>query len=397
MKTKRRRVLYIESPGVVGGTITGLYELVRHLDLNQYEPIILFYYRDHPYYSKFESLGFKVFSLGKRSSLEKQFSSRLNPYQERLARIFWATFIIIRVASLIKQESIDIVHHNNNLPKDRYTVLAAKLANIPQVCHIRTLKPLSTFDRYLASSVDRFIYMSKAIEDLYLHAGIPPRKGQVIYDGFDTREHEINDFRYCNSVRAEFGLTEKEWLISNIGRLDNWKGQDYFIEAIAKVVKLYPNIKALLVGAPDYNTPWNRLYYQKLQQMVKDLELFDNVFFTGYRSDISKIMADSDVIVHSSSQPEPFGRVIVEAMLTKRPVIATAAGGVLDIIEDQVTGILVPPKNVEAMTEMILRLIYNHEEAEIMAKKAFTSAKERFSVEKNIISITQVYRQLLTK
>ena len=88
----------------------------------------------------------------------------------------------------------------------------------------------------------------------------------------------------------------------------------------------------------------------------------DRVILTGVRSDIPRIMAASDIVVHSASEPEPFGRVIVEAMAAGRPVVATAAGGVLDIIEDQVTGLLVPSKNVTLMAKAIQQFLQNEEQ-----------------------------------
>lgn len=398
MNSKRCRILYVELPGVIGGTITGLYELVRHLDTSCYEPIVLFYRQNHPYRDRFERLGIKVLTLGEKdgfsSNLHRILIPGLAKYQERLARGYWAASVVARVAFLLKKERIDLVHHNDNLPKDRYTIIAARIANVPQVCHIRTLKELSILDRQLARSVNFFIYMSKAIEQLYLESGISVEKGQVIYDGFDPTDFKEIGSSHTAKVRAEFGIDKQDRIISNIGRLDNWKGQDYFITAIAEVVKDHPNIKAVLVGAPE-STPWNQIYYQKLQKMVKDLQLTKHVIFTGHRTDVPQIMASSDIIVHSSSKPEPFGRVIVEGMLAARPVIATAAGGALDIIEDKVTGILVPPKDADKMAKAILWLLQNTKQTDVMSRKACERAKERFSVERHVSLITQVYQKVL--
>ena len=106
-------------------------------------------------------------------------------------------------------------------------------------------------------------------------------------------------------------------------------------------------------------------------------------------------MAASDILVHSVSLPEPFGRVIVEGMLAKRPVVATAAGGVLDSIEDQVTGLLVPLQNPSKMAETILWVINHPEQAVCMGETAQQKAKERFSIKQHVFSIQQIYQKIL--
>ncbi|WP_421658227.1 glycosyltransferase family 4 protein [Leptothermofonsia sp. ETS-13] len=406
---KRYRVLYVEKPVGVGGAVTGLYELVRGLDTDRYEPVVLFYERSHPYWEPFEEIGARVVALNEApaspllsetqaSGADQKPEITSNPFSKLLAkgqRFTKTASQIARAVQLIKREKIDLVHQNDNLPKNRETIIAARLAGVPQISHIRTLAKLSSFDRLVARCVDRFVYMSRAIEQLYLGHGIPAAKGQVIYDGFNAEASEKITPDQIASIRAEFGLTEQDQLISNVGRLDSWKGQDYFIEAIAQIVQLQPNVKALLVGEASLDRPWNQEYYQKLQRLVADLHLTDRVIFTGLRKDVPQIMAASDIVVHSSSEPEPFGRVIVEAMVAGRPVVATAAGGVLDIIEDNVTGLLVPLKDAERMAKAIYQLLCQPERARQMGQDARQRAKERFSVEQHCMVIQQVYQRFL--
>jgi glycosyltransferase involved in cell wall biosynthesis len=400
---KRYRILYVEKPVGVGGAVTGLYELVRGLDTDRYEPVILFYERSHPYWEPFQDLGARVVALNEASasaqssdtSQKPGASNRFGKLLNMGQRFAKTAAQIGRAIQLIKREKIDLVHQNDNLPKNRETIIAARLAGVPQVSHIRTLAKLSSIDRYIARSVNTFVYMSRAIEQLYLDHGIPAAQGQVIYDGFNTEAFGEMSRDEIASVRAEFGLTDQDQLISNVGRLDSWKGQDYFIEAIAQIVRLQPNIKALLVGEASLDRPWNREYYQKLQRLVADWRLTDRVIFTGLRNDVPRIMAASDVVVHSSSEPEPFGRVIVEAMVAGRPVVATAAGGVLDIIEDGKTGLLVPLKDAESMAKAIYQLLSQPERAKQIGQHAQHRARERFSVQQHCTAVQQVYQRLL--
>lgn len=407
MKPKRPRILYIEKPAVVGGSVVSLYELVRGLDTSLYEPIVLFY-GPNPYRERFRALGVKVITLNEQAPTatpptgsQRDIAASLNRYSNWLAtgyRTAKQVYLLVRddwpmaqrVARLIKDEAIDLVHDNNSLHQD--AVIAARLAGVPQVCHVRTLSQLSVVERYLARSVSTFIYISKAVERVYRNMGIPAGGGQVVYNPIDVEVFGQTDG--VAELRAEFGLADQDRLISNVSRLDWWKGHDDFLRAMAEVTRSLPNAKALIVGASD-SMPQNQTYHQRLQQLVTELGLSNHVVFTGFRTDIPRIMAASDVVVHSASEPEPFGRVIVEAMAAGRPVVATAAGGVLDIVEDQVTGLLVPPRNAILMAQAIRHLLQDREQARIIGQRAQQCAKERFSVEQHVTAIQRIYQKVL--
>ena len=412
MKQQLCRILYVEKPTeTVGGSIISLYELVRGLDRRTYEPVVLLYGPSR-YREKFEALGIQVIVLNEQAPAEppapagpasRDIARTLGRYSSflaegynaakqlyLLARTDWP--LARRVARIIASQDIDLVHHNTTLPGNRATVLAARLAGVPQVCHIRLLKDFSFIELYISRFVDQFIYNSTAVERLYRQRGIPAAKGQVIYNPIDTEN--FNNPAGLAGLRIELGLGEQDRLVSNVGRLDWWKGQDYFLEAMARVVEVEPRARALLVG--DFNpSPRNQAYLQRLQQLVADLKLADRVIFAGFRSDIPRIMAASEVVVLSSSEPEPFGRVVVEAMMAGRPVVATAAGGVLDIIEDRLTGLLVPLKDVPLMAAAIQELLQQPQAAVTMGQRAQQSARLRFSVERHVTAVQAVYQQVL--
>ena len=400
MPNKRHRVLYVQHGG--GGTATALYDLLQCLDKNLYEPIVL-YYESDPYLEKIKGLGVKVLILSTKSPAldEIVFQPETTAYLHRygkgtafLYRSICACIMVNRVVSLIKREGISLVHHNDNLRQDRFTVLAAWLAGVPQVCHMHAFSQLFWFEKLLIRTVDSFIYVSKAVEKYYLDFQLPVDKGLVIYNGFNVASSEQVAPQEVSQIRSEFNVGDQEILISNVGRLDVWKGQDYFIEAIAQVIQPHPHVKALIVGAPG-TRPHLQAYYQKLQKLVADLNLANHVIFTGFRSDIPQIMAASDILVHSASEPEPFGRVIVEGMLSKRLVIGVDAGGVPEIIDDQLTGLLVPTKNAAKMAAAILWVINHPEQAARMGETAQQKAKERFSIEQHVFSIQQIYQKIL--
>ena len=405
--TKRRRILYIEKPVFVGGSITGLYETIRALDKHLYEPVMMFY-GPNPYREKFQKLGVQVILLSDKPPSDVQvvstrdIAATLSRAWRGLGHAYRTAkegYLIARkdrplarkVARIIHDQKIDLVHHNNSLPGNRATIMAAKMAGVPQISHVRILHNFGMWERHLAQSVDKFIYMSSAIEKHYLERGIPAEQGQVIYDPFDL--DLFDKMNHCPELRAEFGVSEQDCMVSNVGRLDWWKGHDYFLKAIGQVAQTHPNVKALIVGEPD-TTALSQDYYKSLKQIVADYDIANNVIFTGFRTDIPRVMSASEIVIHSASEPEPFGRVVVEAMAAGRPVVATAAGGVLDIVKDKETGLLVPPKDVASMAQAIGQLLENREQAQIMGRLARQDVERRFSVEQHIGAIQQVYKTL---
>jgi glycosyltransferase involved in cell wall biosynthesis len=407
MKSERFRILYIEEPTSVGGSVISLHGLVRGLDTSLYEPVVLFH-GPNPYREQFRTLGAKVVTLSEQApsalplaGSQRDVAASLSRYSRRLAngyRTFRQVHLLVRrdwplarrLARIIKDEAVDLVHHNNGL--NRAAVIAARLAGVPCICHVRMLPSLSFIDRHLARSVDSFVYISRAVEQHCRNQAIPADRGHLVYDPFDLEAFEHID--HTDGLRAEFGLSDQDWMVSNVGRLDWWKGHDYFLQAMAEVVQSHPSTKALIVGAPA-PTSLSQAYYQRIRELVTDLQLSDHVVFTGYRADIPRIMAVSDIVVHSASEPEPLGRVIVEAMAAGRPVVATAAGGVLDIIEDQVTGLLVPLKNAALMARAIQQLLQDRERAQMMGQRAQQRIRERFSIEQHVTAVQRIYQRTL--
>jgi glycosyltransferase involved in cell wall biosynthesis len=139
----------------------------------------------------------------------------------------------------------------------------------------------------------------------------------------------------------------------------------------------------------------NHRYYKRLKSLVRSLDIDDKIIFTGFRSDIPRFISAFDIVVLASSEPEPFGLVVIEGMAAGKPVIATASGGILDIIEDGVNGLLVPCKDSKAMAEAILEIVFNKDKAQRMGLAARRRVAERFTMERQIKAVEELYDSLL--
>lgn len=407
MAGQKYRILYIQKTGGGGSTLS-LFELVKGLNKDLFEPIVIFR-QQHPYSERFKQIGIEIYILSNRNSkIDKTVNKRdiakaLNSYGRwfailyREAKEFYLFFKNdfldgLRLRSLIKKVNATIIHHNTSLPGNRATILAGRLLQVPQICHVRSFHELAFIDKILSRFISSFIYISKAVEFCYTSQKINKKKGQVVYNPVRSINGDIE--KITSKIRTEFGISSNEKLIVNVARIERWKGQEYYIKAFSKVRKWFPLTKALIVGAPSSNYN-SRNYYQEIKSLTKELNLTKHVIFTGEREDILQIMTASDVIVHSSSNPEPFGRVIVEGMLSKKPVIATAAGGVFEIITDDNLGLLVPMRDIDKMAEAIRLLFSNPELADKIGLDAFNNARFKFSIEKHVSLIQECYHKLI--
>ena len=134
---------------------------------------------------------------------------------------------------------------------------------------------------------------------------------------------------------------------------------------------------------------------KRLRSLVNTLGLEDTVIFAGARSDVPRLISALDVVVHASSTPEPFGLVIIEGMASGKPVVATGAGGVIDIIEDGVNGLLVPCKDSEAMGQAILQIISDPDRAKQMGLAARQRVTEKFTVQHQVKAVEKLYDDIL--
>lgn len=222
-------------------------------------------------------------------------------------------------------------------------------------------------------AADFIIVNSQASYDAWLKSGGRKKNVTIMYstidvDAFD--QSSLNVEKVLNYKKL-FNPNNKI-LIGNFGRLSPWKGQEVFIRAIANI----ENAQGVIVGGAQFG---EEEYENYIKSLVIELGIQDKIFFSGHQDEIPIIMKACDIIVHTSVAPEPFGRVIVEGMLAKKPVIASDAGGAQEIIQHNINGQLTPMGDVAALNEAIKKYINNDEWAQKLAKEGRASAIKNFS------------------
>lgn len=291
-----------------------------------------------------------------------------------------------RLRNLLTRLQPDLVHLNDIVPVSRAAILAASWLRRPIVCHVRALDPLTWFDRWLTRRVDGFIYISQAVADQQRQAGASVRRSQVVPNGVN-----LDDFSLAlrpGSLRQELGIPHDAFVVGSVGRLVTWKGHQVALTAFADLAQHCPTAHLLIVGAPDVAEPGLE---HDLRQLAADLDLGERVTFAGQRDDMPQVLAALDILCHCAIEPEPFGRVVIEGMAARRPVIASAAGGVPEIIESGVNGLLTPPGDSAALAAALTDLWRHPLKAAALAAAGRQRVETHYTLSQHLAGVEALY------
>jgi glycosyltransferase involved in cell wall biosynthesis len=236
--------------------------------------------------------------------------------------------------------------------------------------------------RQLTPHMDQLIAVSKAIVKKIAderRTGAPVR---LIYNGVDLERYDHQE--PCCTLRDEFGMEAGSQLVGVVARLEPEKGHQTLIEAWPHVLREVPDAYLLIVGEGSRR--------DFLEQWAAAHKVAHRVIFTGRRDDVPAVTAALDVAVLPSWR-EAQGLSILEAMALSRPVVASNVGGIPEMIEDGVTGLLVEQDNPVALAEAIVRLLTDHAFADTLARAGHDLVHERFCVELMVKAIEEIYDQ----
>jgi glycosyltransferase involved in cell wall biosynthesis len=292
-----------------------------------------------------------------------------------------------RLARLIRGERIEVVHCQKGRART-LALLAAMLVKIPVLVLNRGVSfPLDRWNRfgYTTSRVTAVVAVCESIQRRLVAAGVPARKIEVIYSGTDlTRFHPQID---GSGIRRELGLGPEHTLITQVG-VRSWRGNDDVLEAMTRVYPVAPHCRLLFVGAPP-----PRII--SMMDKARRRDLGDAVFVLGHRHDIPEILAGSDLVVDASYAGLGLTGSLREALAVETPVIGTNLEGIPELITDGETGLLVPPRNPDALAQAILRVVENPTRAKAMARAGRKRVERQFSAAIKVERTEALYRRLL--
>ncbi len=292
----------------------------------------------------------------------------------------------LRLTRLLRGLRADLLHVHSRRGADLYGGLAARRARVPAVLTRRVAsKEPVLWSRLKFRSYARVIAISSAIRsELTEHFGLAASKLALVPSAVDAEAYRDGDSRA--RLEQAFGLTPDTFVIGCVAQLIPRKGHATLLQSIAHLAATYPQLRVICFGTGPLET--------ELTQRIAALALKERVTLAGFREDLAALLPGLDLLVHPANR-EGLGVAVLEALAARVPVVATAAGGIPDIIEDGVTGLLVPPDDEATLAAAIERMLRDRELRERVIGAGTTKVEQNFSIGRMAHGNLSVYREVL--
>jgi glycosyltransferase involved in cell wall biosynthesis len=237
--------------------------------------------------------------------------------------------------------------------------------------------------RKYRKNVDAVIAISEGVKKVLIEGGVDPGLIEIIPSGIDFSP--FDEASGSDYLRRELSFFPDDYLVGIVAHLADHKGHKYLIQATKILKEHSPKIKVIVVGEGPLQMELNR--------QVKDSDVEDMVFFLGFREDVPRILSSLDLFV-LSSYLEGLGTSILDAMASKLPVVATRTGGIPEVVIDGETGLLVPPRDPEALAQAILKLYRNRALASRFGRRGYEVVHQKFSAEAMARKVVLLYERI---
>jgi len=347
----------------VGGVETGTVDLARYLVSQGHKSVVVSH--GGALVAQLQSEGSKHYTL---------------PVHKKNFLIMY--LCIGKLVTIIKDEKIDIVHARSRVPAwIAFFACRQTEAHFLTTCH-------GYYSSHLFSKVMGWGKMIIAISEVI---------GRHMVQDFETPAENIRviarsvDVAKYNLPRAP-KADKNSFTVVIVGRITALKGHPYFLRAMARVIHQLPSVKIQIIGDAPVK---KQTYKDELVLLTKRLGISERVEFLGNRRDIPELLSKADCLVLSTITQEAFGRVIIEAQAAGVPVVATKVGGVTEIIEHEKTGLLVLPKDIDAMAQAVLRILNNPDFSASMVVEAKKKIDARYTLAHMADATIAVYKELM--
>jgi glycosyltransferase involved in cell wall biosynthesis len=368
----RVRVVEVMATGTNGGAQEHVYSLVSRLDRNRYDVRVVSLSHGSSV-RRLEKAGVDVTVIDEPDDrvAVRALAELLAPLEPEVIHnhMFRAEVVGTRAAVLLGEQGC-------KRPGVISTVHSSRIRCVEDRQTLRQLTPL----------MDRLVVVSRAIERKIREEGRYGAPVSLIYNGVDLQRY--NHQQPCCTFRDEFRIPEGVPVVGVVARLEAEKGHRTLIDGWPVVLAAHPEAWLLIIGEGSER--------DSLEAQAATLGITNRVVFTGRREDVPAVTAALDISVLPSYR-EAQGLSVLEAMALSRPVIASNVGGIPEMIEDGVSGLLVPPGDCDALAAAIVRLLSDHPLADMLARRGHDLVHDRFCIELMTNSIESLYDELALK
>ncbi len=385
-----KKILFISHSSIIGGAEISLFTLIQNLDKSKFDiSIILF--EDGPFCEILKQTGYEPIVI--KTSYEilktKRYELGFIPYFI-LKHLILSIPNVLKIKKIIRNENPNYIH-TNTIKAHILGGIAGKISKKPIIWHFRdyikssfTKRIIDFFALWLPNLIitnSNFVASQFPIE--------MKNKIITIYNGFDFSS--IENLKEPNLIKKELEININEKIVGIFSRIDPWKGHEFFIEFASKIIERFPNIKFIIAGN---STEKEKEYELKLKSKLEELGIKQFFLFIGFKQDVLNYINCVDIVVNPSIEPEPFGRVVMEAMALGKTVVATKNGGPSEIIANGINGFLISNLDPSHWADTIIELLLNEKKREIIGKRAKKHIFNNFNIEQNIKSIEKIYSSL---
>jgi len=295
----------------------------------------------------------------------------------------------VELGRIMREHKVDILHtHNTTAFIDG--LIGARLAGVPVTVHTDHCKNYPIERRWMVLEniasrlVDKVVAVSHHTRgELMEFEKMAADKVTVIHNGINPRPHAALS---PEVLRREFGIGPESFVIGTVGRLEAQKGLDLLLRSIPAVIAAAPQARFILVGGGTREA--------ELKALSRSLGIEDHVVFTGWRTDAIALMKRFDCFVQSSNF-EGMPMVLLEAMSLAKPIVATAVGGVPEVIEHEHTGLLIKSREEQELSQTLLRLVTNPDLTRHFGMNGRARYEQRFTAEAMASTYQQLYEDCL--
>jgi glycosyltransferase involved in cell wall biosynthesis len=383
--TRPRRVMSVENGAGFGGAVVALETLLEGLSPADVEVHVISNYgvgrfatlpvvREHKVIRdrrvNFSRIADAITSSGEVQSWSRAVLFLLGRLDDVVNRLPYLVALLREVYRIRP----DIIHGNNTPLSNREAIIAASLAGIPYIQHVRGPLEPGGGQRWLLRGPSAFVAVSKWLEQTLVARGVEHGRIRQIYDALPTPKDV--SFHRSSYFRSEIGIPGDADVVAMVGMLLPWKGQRLFLDAVAQIAERFPRAYFLLIGGTPKKS--EETFERELRQAIHSMKLSNRVLMTGMRNDVVELLREVDAVVSASMDPEPLGLVMLEGMLAGKVFIGPAHGAAVEVIEHGVNGLLFRPRDADSLAEVLGDFLSSSCSSDAIGERARADVMRRF-------------------
>lgn len=379
-----QKILYLHAGAEMYGADKVLLELIKGLDKDAFEAHVILP-NDGVLVGALEDVGAKVKVIDYPILRRKYFNPKgileyfgsYNRYSKQIAQY-------------AKENGITLVHNNTTAVLEGI-YLKQKL-KLPLIWHVHEIivkpKAISDFINFLMGRyADKIVTVSNAVANHVKQSRyVKDDQVQVIYNGVDNAVYQLID---ASAVRDQFGIAQDALVIGMVGRVNAWKGQGDFLEAVTPILEHNPNSVAFLAGSAFAGEEWR---VEELESKISKSSVASQIKRIDYYEHTTELYNMFDIFVLPSTNPDPLPTVVLEAMACGKPVVGYRHGGVCEMVAEGTNGLLASPGQSQELSDAILELVSDSAKRIQFGEASVKRQRELFSLESYIRNFSELYK-----